>query len=142
LKLAPWCVTGNPYSAIAPYAVSLSMSVSMSMSVSVSVSVLVFLYLSVYMSMSIKYSATNIFLQDPDYSVNFQGPYEVAQKFKGPLTWEGLDQISWNSRRLSFKERSIGWYHFQPNKSRKPVPLTHIHTGSGNQSTWLEFKAV
>jgi hypothetical protein len=59
------------------------MSVSMSMSVSVSVSVSVFLYLSVYVSMSIKYSATNIFVQDPDYSVNFQGPYKVAQKLKG-----------------------------------------------------------
>ncbi len=148
LELAPWCVTGNPYDTIVTLAaygkqkcsnsmstslsMSLSMSVSMSLSMSVSISVSVGVSVpclfpcpvSVNESVSIKYGATNIFLWRGNYSVNFQGPYEVAQKLKGPLTWEGTDRIRWKSWRLFLKERPIGWYHFQPNKSRWTVPLS------------------
>jgi hypothetical protein len=49
--------------------------------------------------------------------------YEVAWKLKGPLTREWAVKISWKSRRLTFRERSIDWYHFQPNLSRWTVPL-------------------
>jgi hypothetical protein len=108
--------------------VSLSMSLSMSVSISVSVGVSVLCLfpcsVSGNESVSIKYGATNIFVWRGNYSVNFQGPYEVAQKLKGPLTWEGMDKISWKSWRLFLKERPIGWYHFQPNKSRWTVPLS------------------
>ncbi len=62
--------------------VSMFVSVSVSMSVSISVSVAV----SVNASVSIKYGATNIFVRCGNYSVNFQGPYEVARKVKEPLT--------------------------------------------------------
>ncbi len=64
----------------------LSMSVSMSVSISMSVSVSVSGSVSVNESVSIKYGATNIFVRRGNYSVNFQGPYEVARKLKGPLT--------------------------------------------------------
>jgi hypothetical protein len=35
-------------------------------------------------------------------------------------------KIGWNSRRLSFKERSIDWYHFKPNKFRWTVHLSEV----------------
>ncbi len=58
--------------------------------------------------------------------------YEVARKLKGPLTREWAVKISWKSRRLTFRERSIDWYHFQPNLSRWTVPLNYLlsHTHS------------
>ncbi len=124
LELAPWYVTGNPYGALVTIAPSgkekcfpipcpcpcpclclcpcpspCSVSVSVSFSVSLSVSVNV--------SVSTKYGATNIFVRRGNYSVNFQGPYEVAWKIKRPLNWEGMEEISWKSRRLYLKERPI-----------------------------------
>jgi thiamine phosphate synthase YjbQ (UPF0047 family) len=79
-----------PYGNLAKYSnsmsVSLTMSVSVSMSVSMSVSVSVSVSISVSKSKSIKDGATNIFVRHSNYSVNFQGPYEVARKLKGPLT--------------------------------------------------------
>jgi hypothetical protein len=62
------------------------MSISVSVSMFVSSSVSVYVSVTVYASVSIKYSATNIFVQHRNYLDNFQGPYKVAQKPKGPLT--------------------------------------------------------
>jgi hypothetical protein len=47
------------------------MSVSISMSVPVSV--------------SIKYGAMNIYVQNGNHSINLQGLYKVARKLKGPV---------------------------------------------------------
>ncbi len=55
--------------------------------------------------------------------LDYQGAYEVARKFKGTLTWEWTVKISCKSWRLSFRERSIDWYHFQPKKYRWTVLL-------------------
>jgi hypothetical protein len=68
--------------------------VSMSVSISVSVSVSVSMTVSVNESVSIKYGATNSFVRRGNYSVNFQGLYEVARKLKGPLTrGDGQNQL-------------------------------------------------
>jgi hypothetical protein len=70
--------------------VSLSMSVFVSVSMSISMSVFIFVSVSVSVSVnvsvSIKYGAKNIFVRHANYSVNFQGPFEVAWKLKGPFT--------------------------------------------------------
>jgi hypothetical protein len=58
---------------------SVSLSVSMKVSVSISISVL-FLF---------KYGAMNVYGRHGNYSVNFQGSYEVARKLKGPLIKRG-----------------------------------------------------
>jgi hypothetical protein len=68
------------YVRVLVHSVSISMSDSVSVSFSVSVSV------SVNVSVSIKYCATNIFVRRGNYSVNSQGPYEVARKIKRSLT--------------------------------------------------------
>jgi hypothetical protein len=65
---------------------SMSVGVSVSMSVSMTVSVAVSVSVSVNVSVSIKFGATNISVRHGNYTVNFQGPYEVAWKLKGPLT--------------------------------------------------------
>jgi hypothetical protein len=70
-----------------------SMSVSLFMSESMSIGVSVSMTVSVNVSVSIKYGATNIFVRHGNYSVNFQGSYEVAWKLKGPLTGERMDKI-------------------------------------------------
>ncbi len=46
------------------------------------------------------------------------------------------------SRRLSLTERPIGWYHFQPNKSRWTVPLNCFLSGVRNMATALHFCSV
>jgi hypothetical protein len=66
--------------------------------------------------------------------------YAMALKPKGPLTWEGMVKISWNSRRLFLWERHIDGYYFQPNKSRWTVPLNNIlNVGEwpGWRASWL-----
>jgi hypothetical protein len=55
--------------------VSMFVSMTVSMSVSVSLSV----------SCQFKYGVMNIYVRHDNYSINFQGQYEMAWKLKGPF---------------------------------------------------------
>ncbi len=138
LELGPWCVTGKPYGAIA------TIFVIVPVYVRVYVCLFPCPFLSLFpcpfllTSLCQLNTALRIFLSDMAIiQFNFQDPYEVARKLKGPLTWEGIDKINWKSRRLFLKERPIGWYHFQPNKSRWTVPLNFFWNVCFTRLRWL-----
>ncbi len=114
LELAPWCNTGNPYGAIGDLALCVYLTKVFHFQFQFQVHLLV--------SPSpwpcscpcpcpclcqcpcpypcpclcqIKYGAMNVSVRHGNYIANSQGSYEVAQKLKGPLTWDYMGKIRW-----------------------------------------------